>query len=95
MNLTLSDPTPVQKTYTSVPRPLYSEVKCYIEDLLNRGWVTKSQSSYASPVRKKDEGLRLCIDYRELNLKTVQDRHQSQGFKKHLTTLEETHGFQY
>jgi len=36
MNLTLSDPTPVQKTYTSVPRPLYPEVKHYIEDLLNR-----------------------------------------------------------
>ena len=45
MNLTLSDPTPVQKTYTSVPRPLHTEVKHYIEDLLNRGWITKSQLS--------------------------------------------------
>ena len=35
MNLTLSDPTPVQKTYASIPRPLYTEVKHYIEDLLN------------------------------------------------------------
>ncbi|PFX26928.1 Retrovirus-related Pol polyprotein from transposon 17.6 [Stylophora pistillata] len=78
MILTLSDPTPVQKTYTSVPRPLYTEVKHYVENLLNRGWITKSQSSYASPVvcvRKKDGGLRLCIDYRELNRKTVRDRH--------------------
>ena len=50
MNLTLSGPTPVQKTYTSVPRPLYTEVKHNIEDLLSRGWITKSQSSYASPV---------------------------------------------
>lgn len=30
MNLTLSDPTPVQKTYASIPRPLYTEVKHYI-----------------------------------------------------------------
>ena len=45
MNRTLSDPTSVQKTYTSVPRPLYTEVKHYIEDLLNRGWITKSQLS--------------------------------------------------
>lgn len=78
MNLTLSDTTPVQKTYTSVPRPHYTEVKHYIEDLLNRGRITKSQSSYASPVacvRKKDGGLLLCIDYRELNRKTVPDRH--------------------
>ena len=78
MNLELSDTTPVQKTYTSIPRPLYAEVKHYIEDLLNRVWITKSQSSYASPVvcvRKKDGGLRLCVDYRELNRKTVPDRH--------------------
>ena len=90
MNLTLSDPTPVQKTYTSVPRPLYAEVKHYIEDLLNRGWITKSQSSYASPVvcvRKKDGGLRLCIDYRELNRKTVPDRHQIPRIQETLDNL--------
>ena len=90
MNLTLSDPTPVQKTYTSVPRPLYTEVKHYIEDLLNRGWITKSQSSYASPVvcvRKKDGGLRLCIDYRELNRKTVRDRHPIPRIQETLDNL--------
>ena len=91
MNLTLSDPTPVQKTYTSVPRPLYAEVKHYIEDLLNRGWITKPQSSYASPVvcvRKKDGGLRLCTDYRELNRKTVQDRHPIPRIQETLDNLE-------
>ena len=78
MNLELSDTSPVQKTYTSIPRPLYAEVKHYIEDLLNRGWITKSKSSYSSPVvcvRKKDGGVRLCVDYRELNSKTLPDRH--------------------
>ena len=53
--------------------------KHYIEDLLNRGWITKSKSSYSSPVvcaGKKDGGLRLCVDYRELNRKAVPDRHQ-------------------
>ena len=90
MKLTLSDPTPVQKTYTSVPRPLYTEVKHYIEDLLNRGWITKSHSSYASPVvcvRKKDGGLRLCIDYRELNRKTVPDRHPIPRIQETLDNL--------
>ena len=90
MNLTLSDPTPVQRTYTSVPRPLYTEVKHYIEDLLNRGWITKSQSSYASPVvcfRKKDGGLRLCIDYRELNRKIVRDRHPIPRIQETLDNL--------
>lgn len=69
MEINLSDHRPVQKKYTSVPRPLYPEVKQYIEDLLNQNFIAESKSSYSSPVvcvRKKDWTLRLCIDYREL-----------------------------
>ena len=54
----LSDPTPVQQTYTSIPKPLYPEVKHYVEDLLNKGFIKKSRSQYSSPVvcvRKKTE----------------------------------------
>ena len=90
MKLKLSDTTPVQKTYTSIPRPLYAEVKYYLEDLLNRGWITKSQSSYASPVvcvRKKDGGLRLCVNYRELNRETVPDRHPIPRIQETLDNL--------
>ena len=78
LKIELTDKTPVQKSYVSVPRPLYPEVKAYIEDLLNRGWITKSTSSYSSPVvcvRKKCGQLRLCVDYRELNRRTTPDRH--------------------
>ena len=89
MNLTLSDPTPVQKTYTFVPRPLYTEVKHYIEDFLNRGWIANSKSSYASLVVcvRKDGGLRLCIDHRELNRKTVRDRHPIPRIQETLDNL--------
>lgn len=78
MHITLKDTTPVQKTYMSIPKPLHQEVKQYVQDLFNRGWIRKSRSPYSSPVvvvRKKDDGLRLCCDYRELNRKTVPDRH--------------------
>ena len=54
------------------------EVKNYIEDLLKKGFITKSHSHHSSPVvcvRKKDGTLRLCIDYRQLNSKTIPDRH--------------------
>ena len=37
MCLESSYTTPVQKIYTSIPRPLYTEVKYFIEDLLNGG----------------------------------------------------------
>jgi hypothetical protein len=75
MEIKLKDDEPVRRTYTSVPKPLHKEVKDYIVDLVNRGWVRKSKSPYSSPVvcvRKKDGSLRLCIDYRKLNQKTIQ-----------------------
>ena len=78
LKINLSDNRPVQKNYTTIPKPLYPEVKQYVEDLLNRGWVRKSRSAYSSPVvcvRKKDGSLRLCVDFRELNRRTVPDRH--------------------
>ena len=78
MKINLSDETPVQQNYNSVPRPLYPEIKAYIEDLLNRGWIVKSKSNYSSPVvavRKRDGGLRLCCDFCKLNKVTIPDRH--------------------
>ena len=42
MKIQLKDQTPVQKTYYSMPKPLHLEVKHYIEDLLNKGRITKS-----------------------------------------------------
>ncbi|KAL0163756.1 hypothetical protein M9458_039509, partial [Cirrhinus mrigala] len=78
MSINLIDNIPVQKAYSSVPKPLHKEVKEYIQDLLARGWIVKSKSPYSAPVvcvRKKDGTLRLCVDYRLLNKKTVPDRH--------------------
>lgn len=78
MEIQLKDNVPVQKSYNAIPRHLYQEVKTHIQDLLNQGWIQKSCSSYSSPVvcvRKKDGGLRLCVDYRLLNGKTLPDRH--------------------
>ncbi len=48
------------------------------QNLLDHGWIKKSSSAYSSPVacvRKKDSSLRLCVDFRELNRKTIPDRH--------------------
>ena len=77
LDIRLKDDQPVQKNYISIPKPLYGEVKEYLEDLINRNWICKSHSAYSSPVvcvRKKDGSLRLCINYRELNKKTYPER---------------------
>ena len=90
LGINLTDNVPVQKNYVAVPRPLYPEVKAYIEDLLNRNFIRKSNSSYSSPVvcvRKKDQSLRLCVDYRALNQKTVPDRHPIPRIQESLDNL--------
>lgn len=79
-----------RKYFVSIPRPPYPEVKGYIENLPNRGFISKSSSPFSSSVvcvRKKDGGMRLCVDYRELNKKTVPDRHPIPRIKEALGRL--------
>ena len=100
MEINLTDNIPVKEAYRKIPRHMYAEVKNYIDDLVSNGWVRESGSSYSSPivcVRKKDGGMRLCIDYRRLNAKTVpdaqpipriQDILDNLGGKRWFTTLD-------
>lgn len=77
LSISLTDTEPFAKTYLSIPKPLYREMKDNLHDLIAQGWMKKSNSPYASAVvcvRKKCGGLRLCIDYRDLNRKTIPDR---------------------
>ncbi len=78
LKICLKDDTPAQKSYNVVPKPLYREVKEYVQKLLDHGWIQKSMSPYSSPmvcIRKKDMSLRLCVDFRGLYSKTIPDRH--------------------
>ena len=78
MKINLKDQVPVQQNYNSIPKELYSEMKYYIEDLLNKQWFIHSHSEYSFPVvavRKKDGTIHLCCNYRKLNQKTIPDRH--------------------
>ncbi|CAB3996107.1 Hypothetical predicted protein [Paramuricea clavata] len=70
MEINLTDRQPVQKNYASIPRPLYPEVKYYLEDLLNKNFIRRSKSPYSSSVvcvGEKDGTMRLCVDYCVLN----------------------------
>ena len=68
-----------------VHRPLYKmspleleETKKQIEYLLKHEFIRPSDSPYGAPVLfvpKKDGGLRMCIDYRWLNKKTIKNRY--------------------
>ena len=95
MPINLTDDVPVTAAYRRIPPHLYKEVKTYIDDLIANGWVRESMSSYSSPivvVRKKDGSMRMCVDYRALNLKTVPDAQPIPRIQDILDTL---HGQQW
>jgi len=54
------------------------KVKDYLTEHLNKGFISSSSASYASPIlfaEKKDGSLRFCVDYRKLNALTKRDRY--------------------
>ena len=71
-----TDETPVAQAYRPIPPRDFQEVREHIQSLMLKGIVQESCSPYAAPivvVRKKDGSIRLCVDYRKLNAKTVKD----------------------
>lgn len=90
MKIATEDEVPVQKRYNSIPQPLLMEVKGHIEDMLNRGWITRSSSAWSSPVvivRKVGGDIRLCCDFRQLNAKTTADKHPLPRVQESLDSL--------
>ncbi|KAL0556882.1 hypothetical protein IC582_005399 [Cucumis melo] len=63
--------------YRMAPAEL-KELKVQLQELLDKGFIRPSVSPWGAPVlfvKKKDESMRLCIDYRELNKVTVKNRY--------------------
>ena len=86
----LKDDIPVSQPYRRIPPTQYEEVKEHIKKLLRKGIIKESMSPYASPivlVRKKDQSLRLCVDYRHLNAKTVRDAYPLPRIEESLDRL--------
>ncbi|XP_049332090.1 uncharacterized protein LOC111196705 [Astyanax mexicanus] len=72
----LSDETPFKQRARPIHPQDFDAVKRHLEELLESGVIRESESSFSSPivvVRKKNGEVRLCVDYRKLNLQTVKD----------------------
>jgi hypothetical protein len=72
----LHDEHPFKQRYRRIPPSMYEEVKNHLQLLLRTGIIRKSHSPYSSNlvlVKKKDNSLRICVDYRQLNQKTKKD----------------------
>jgi hypothetical protein len=70
--------TPVITTPYRHPKKFRDEIEKAIKELLAMGHIRPSKSPFASSVvlvLKKDGTLRMCIDYRALNKKTIMNRY--------------------
>ena len=69
---------PISKSpYRMAPAEL-KELKAQLQDLLDKGFIRPSVSPWGAPVlfvKKKDGSMRLCIDYRELNKRTIKNKY--------------------
>lgn len=72
----LDDSQPFKQRFRKIPPSMFAEVQKHIQQLLDSDIIRHSQSPWASNVvlvKKKDGSLRICVDYRQLNLRTVKD----------------------
>lgn len=72
----LLDDAPVSQRHRRIPPSQLETVKAHIKQLLQSQVIKESCSPYSSPIvlaKKKDGYLRICVDYRQLNAKTLTD----------------------
>jgi hypothetical protein len=70
--------TPISKRPYRMPPAELAELKKQLQELLDKGFIRPSTSPWgclAFFVKKKDESLRLCIDYRPLNAVTIKNKY--------------------
>jgi hypothetical protein len=66
-----------RRSYRMPPNEL-AELKTQLQDLLEKGFIRLSSSSWGCPaifVKKKDQTLRMCVDYRPLNEVTIKNKY--------------------
>jgi hypothetical protein len=69
---------PISKKPYRMPPNELAELKIQLQDLLDKGFIRPSASPWGSPalfVKKKDNSLRLCVDYRPLNAVTIKNKY--------------------
>lgn len=86
----LKDETPFKQR----PRPIhphdFDAVRRHLQSLLEAGIIRESQSPFASPivvVKKKNGDVRLCVDYRKLNMQTIKDAYALPNLEESFSAL--------
>lgn len=86
----LSDSRPFRERSRRIAPADINDVRCHIQKLLAAGIIKESKSPYASPiviVRKRNGDVRMCVDYRTLNSRTVPDQYTTPRIDEALDCL--------
>ena len=92
----LMEQTPFKERYRCIPPHMYDDMRAHIQEMLDIGAIHKSHSPWVSAVvlvRKKDGGLRFCIDLRKLNEWTIKDAYSLPRIDKTLDSLQGSQWF--
>ena len=85
-NIKITDPQPFKERYRRIPPHL----KNHLQEMVEVGAIRKSFSPWANVVvlvRKKDGGLRFCIDLCRFYNRTVKDRYSLPNIEDNLDCL--------
>jgi hypothetical protein len=69
---------PISRRSYRMPLNELAELKIQLQDLLEKGFIRPSSSPWGCPaifVKKKDQTLRMCVDYRPLNEVTIKNKY--------------------
>jgi hypothetical protein len=69
---------PISKRPYHMPPNELPELKIQLQDLLDKGFIRPSASRWGCPalfIKKKDNSLSLCVDYRPLNAVTIKNKY--------------------
>jgi hypothetical protein len=69
---------PISKRPYRMPPNELAKLKIQLQDLLDKGFIRPSASPWGCPalfVKKKDNSLRLCVDYHPLNAVTIKNKY--------------------
>ena len=86
----LSDYQPFKQRHRRIPPGAYNELRDHIFQLLGAGIIRRSHSPWSSNVvliRKKSGDLPMCLDYRQLNARTIRDSYALPRIEEVLDSL--------
>jgi hypothetical protein len=69
---------PISRRAYRMPSNELAELKVQLQELLEKGFIKPSSSPWGCPalfVKKKDQTLRMCVDYRPLNEVTIKNKY--------------------